>query len=98
MTTKRRTKPVSDVQNTNPAHPITEAVSVKFTYSVKADNESLTIRTDSEQELEELMAAENRAVQKSFVFGKLKQFIVRHTAPDEIRKAGSDLVVTQSPF
>ncbi len=44
------------VPNTNPAHPITENSCLKFTYSCKADNESLTIRTDSESELEELIA------------------------------------------
>ena len=57
MPSKRSSAKVaaSSVPNTNPAHPITEAVCVKFTYSVKADNESLTIRTDSEQELEELI-------------------------------------------
>ena len=43
------------VPNTNPAHPITENSCLKFTYSVKSDKESLTIRTDSEAELEELI-------------------------------------------
>ena len=42
------------VPNTNPAHPITENSCFKLTYSVKSDKESLTIRTDSEAELEEL--------------------------------------------
>lgn len=54
MPSKRRPV-ISSVSNTNPAHPITETAAVKFTYSVKADNESLTIRTDSEPELEELI-------------------------------------------
>lgn len=55
MTTKRRVPAVNGVQNTNPAHPITENSGLKFTYSVKSDKESLTLRTDSEAELEELI-------------------------------------------
>ena len=67
MSTKRRTPAVSanGVQNHNPAHPVTEAVSVKFTYNAKSDTESLTIRTDSEEELEELIGRwKSRIVQK----------------------------------
>ena len=63
MPSKRRPAASADtavvrtaVPNTNPAHPITENSCLKFTYSCKADNESLTIRTDSESELEELIA------------------------------------------
>jgi hypothetical protein len=56
MTSKRPTNGTKTaVPNTNPSHPITENSCLKFTYSIKSDKESLTIRTDSEAELEELI-------------------------------------------
>ncbi len=48
---------VPNLPNTNPAFPLTESVCVKFTYNIRSEHESLTIRTDLETELDDLIAS-----------------------------------------